>query len=65
MNVFRRSEYIVPIAEEALKVKANVLWLQQGIINEDAAEVARNGGMTVIMDRCIKVEEAVLQPKRG
>lgn len=64
VNVFRRSETVVPIAEEAVKVKAKVLWLQQGIINEQAAEIAAANGLQVIMDRCIKVEDAILQPVR-
>jgi uncharacterized protein len=65
VNVFRRSEFIVPIAEEAIKIKAKVLWLQQGVNNEEAASLASNQGMTVIMDRCIKVEHAILLPKRN
>lgn len=60
VNVFRRSEHIVPIAEEAVKVKAKVLWLQQGIMNDEAAEIALNGDLEVIMDRCIKVEDSIL-----
>jgi predicted CoA-binding protein len=63
VNVFRRSEHIVPIAEEAIKVKARVLWLQQGIYNEEAAAIASEQGITVIMDRCIKVEDSILLPK--
>lgn len=59
VNVFRRSEYTPEIAEQAVQIKAKVLWLQQGIINEEAAEIAQKGGLTVIMDRCIKVEEAL------
>lgn len=59
VNVFRRSEYIVPIAQEAVKIQAKVLWLQQGIINEEAARIASEAGITVIMDRCIKVMAAI------
>lgn len=64
VNVFRRAEEVVPIAEQAAQIKVNVFWLQQGIINEEAARIASDAGLTVIMDRCIKVEDAVLQPKR-
>lgn len=64
VNVFRRAEEVVPIAEQAAQIKANVFWLQQGIINEEAARIATGAGLTVIMDRCIKVEDSVLQPKR-
>ena len=63
VNVFRRSEYTPEVAEEAVQVGARTLWLQLGIYNEEAAEIARRGGLNVIMDRCIKVEEAVLRPR--
>lgn len=59
VNVFRRSEFIVPIAEEAVQIKAKYLWLQQGIINEEAAEIAAQHGIKVVMDRCIKVMAAL------
>ncbi|PZE22564.1 CoA-binding protein [Paenibacillus xerothermodurans] len=62
VNVFRRSEYVLPVAEEAVKIKAKVFWLQQGIYSEEAADVAKAGGLEVIMDRCIKVEDSILLP---
>jgi len=64
VNVFRRAEEVVPYAEQAAQIKANVFWLQLGIINEEAAKIASEAGVTVIMDRCIKVEDAVLRPRR-
>lgn len=64
VNVFRRSEDTPPIAREAVEIGARVLWLQQGIISEEAAAIASAGGLEVIMDRCIKVEDAVLRPNR-
>jgi predicted CoA-binding protein len=64
VNVFRRSEQVVPIAEEAVKIGAKVFWLQQGIMNHEAAEIASGAGLEVIMDRCIKVEDAVNRPDR-
>ncbi|NHN28501.1 CoA-binding protein [Paenibacillus agricola] len=63
VNVFRRSEQVVPVAEEAVKIKAKVFWLQSGIFNDEAAEIAQSGGLEVIMDRCIKVEDAILLPR--
>jgi predicted CoA-binding protein len=54
---------VVPIAEEAVKAEAKVFWLQLGIYNEEAARICQEAGMTVIMDRCIKVEDAVLNPR--
>lgn len=64
VNVFRRSEFCPPIAEEAVKIGAKVLWLQQGVESEEAAGIAEAGGLRVIMDRCIKVEEAITRPVR-
>jgi uncharacterized protein len=56
VDIFRRPEHIPPIAEEAVKIGAKVIWMQLGIRNEEAAETARRAGLQVIMDRCIKVE---------
>jgi predicted CoA-binding protein len=64
VNVFRRSETVVPVAEEAVAIGAKVFWLQQGIMNDEAADIASAGGLKVIMDRCIKVEDAVTRPNR-
>lgn len=65
VNVFRRSEYTPEIAREAARIGAKVLWLQQGIVNEEAARIAEEAGMTVIMDQCIKVSDALLKPARA
>lgn len=64
VNVFRRPEHTPPIAAEAVAVGAGVLWLQLGVVNEEAAAIAAGGGLTVIMDRCIKVEDSILRPNR-
>ena len=56
VDIFRRSEAIPPIVDEAIAIKAKVVWMQQGIINEDAAEKARRAGIEVVMDKCIKTE---------
>ena len=58
VNVFRAPEALPAIAEEAVKVRAGCLWCQFGVINEDGARIAEAGGVTVIMDRCLKVEHA-------
>jgi predicted CoA-binding protein len=63
VDVFRRPEFTPPIAEEAVAIGAKVLWLQLGIVNEEAADIAAKGGLTVIMDRCIKVEDSILLPE--
>ena len=54
VDVFRRAEHTPPIAEEAVKVGARVLWLQDGIVNEEAWRIAEAGGLTVIMGVCIR-----------
>ncbi|MCP3780726.1 CoA-binding protein [Paenibacillus sp. MZ03-122A] len=64
VNVFRRSEYCAEVAREAATIGAKILWLQQGIISQEAADIAQEHGMTVIMDRCIKVEDSVTQAVR-
>ena len=61
VDVFRRAEYTPAIAEEAAKVGAKTLWLQQGIRNEDAATRAEAAGLTVVMDACIGTVHAMLQ----
>lgn len=63
VNVFRRSEHTPEIAREAVEAGARTLWLQQGIINDEAARIAGEAGLNVIMDRCIKVEDSILRPR--
>ena len=60
VDVFRRSEDVPPVVEDAIAAGAKVLWLQLGIVNETAAQRAREAGMTVIQDLCLKVEHARL-----
>ena len=60
VDVFRRSEKVMPVARDAVAAGAKVLWLQSGVINEEAASYATEHGLTVVMDRCIKVDYASL-----
>ncbi len=53
VNVFRASEYIPKLVDECLRLGLKNIWMQENIWNEEAAERARAGGMTVVMDRCI------------
>ena len=56
VDVFRRSTSVMPVAEDAVASGAKVLWLQQGIVNQEAATFALDRGLTVVMDSCIMVE---------
>ncbi|PLS04672.1 CoA-binding protein [Bacillus halotolerans] len=59
VNVFRRSEQLPDVAKEFLETDAPVFWAQQGLVNEDAYQMLKEEGRTVIMDLCIKVAHAV------
>jgi predicted CoA-binding protein/signal transduction histidine kinase len=52
--IFRRSEHVPPIVDQAIQIGAKIVWMQEGIINESAAEVARRAGLEVIMDLCMR-----------
>ncbi|HKV54293.1 MAG TPA: CoA-binding protein [Candidatus Binataceae bacterium] len=56
VDVFRRSEYLPEIADQAVRKGARILWGQLGVVNLDAAEQARKAGLTVVMDRCPAIE---------
>jgi predicted CoA-binding protein len=56
VDVFRRPEFVDEIVEQAIELKLPAIWLQEGVINERAAEKARKAGMFVAMDRCLLKE---------
>jgi predicted CoA-binding protein len=58
--VFRRSEDVMPIAEQAIAIGAKCLWQQIGVRNEAAAALAAGAGLDVVTDRCVKIEHARL-----
>jgi predicted CoA-binding protein len=58
VNVFRAPDALPGIAAEAVAIGAKCLWCQFGVINEEGARIAEQGGLSVVMDRCIKVEHA-------
>ncbi len=58
VNVFRAPEALPGNARETVAIGASALWCQFGVINEEGAQIATDGGLTVIMDRCLKVEHA-------
>ena len=60
VDLFQRAERVMPFVEQAIEIKAKVVWMQLGVINEEAAKLAENAGLEVIMDRCVKIEYARL-----
>ena len=56
VDVFRRSEAVPEIVEEAIKVGARTVWMQEGVIHKEAAARAREAGLQVVMDRCMMIE---------
>jgi predicted CoA-binding protein len=60
VDVFRKAQDVMPIAEEAIAIGARVLWQQLGVRNEAAAATARQAGLEAVMDRCVKIEHGRL-----
>jgi len=56
VDIFRRSEDVLPIVEQAVEIGSRAVWMQQGIRNAEAAQLAQKNGIFVVMDRCIKVD---------
>jgi uncharacterized protein len=56
VDIFRRSEFVPEIVEQAIRVGAGAVWMQEGVIHEEAAAKAQAAGLTVVMDRCILKE---------
>ena len=56
VDIFRRSEDVPPIVQEAIRRRAKAIWMQEGVIHKEAADKAEKAGLKVIMDRCMKKE---------
>ena len=56
IDIFRKSEFVEPLVEEAIKIGAKTIWMQEGVINENAATKARLAGLTVVMNMCMMKE---------
>lgn len=61
VNCFRNPEDIPPLARDAIAIRAGCLWMQLGIENQQAADLARAAGLDVVMDRCLKIEHRALK----
>ncbi|HNT67718.1 MAG TPA: CoA-binding protein [Syntrophorhabdaceae bacterium] len=60
VDIFMRAELLLPVVEEAVRIRPKCIWLQLGIINEEAKRLAEDNGITFFMDRCIKIEHSKL-----
>jgi predicted CoA-binding protein len=60
VDIFRRPEHVLPVVEQAIAIQAKTIWMQSGIVNEEAARLAEKTGLTVIMDRCTMMEHMEL-----
>jgi len=56
VDIFRRSEFVPEIVQAAIRIGARMVWMQEGVIHDEAAEAARSAGLAVVMDRCILKE---------
>ena len=56
VDIFRRSEFVPEVVDQAIQLKVPMIWMQEGVVNEPAAEKARRAGIFVVMDRCILKE---------
>lgn len=56
VNIFRAPEFVPPIVEAAIKINAKAIWMQEGVVHNEAAEAAKAAGLFVVMDRCILKE---------
>lgn len=64
VDIFRRSEEVMAIVDEAIKIGAKAVWMQEGVINEEAAAKARDAGLLVVMDKCMLKEHSRLSGKQ-
>lgn len=58
VDIFRRSEFVLPLVDDAIRIGASAVWMQEGVVDDEAAEKARAAGLAVVMDRCILKEHS-------
>ena len=61
VDCFRKSDDMLPVAREAVAIRAACLWMQLGVVNQAAADLAKAAGLDVVMDQCIKVQHASME----
>jgi predicted CoA-binding protein len=64
VDIFRNSAHVRPVVDAAIRLGARTIWMQLGVIDHDAATLARSAGLTVVMDRCPVIEDRRLGPFR-
>lgn len=64
VDIFRSADEVIPIVDDAIKIGARVVWMQEGIINEEAAARAREAGLLVVMDKCMRKQHIALMKKQ-
>jgi predicted CoA-binding protein len=64
VDIFRASDLVAPHVQEAIEIGAKLVWMQQGVVNEDAALEARSAGITVVMDQCLRTMHKELRRER-
>ena len=64
VDIFRKSEDVPPIVEQAIKIGAKAVWMQEGIVNNTAADRAKSADMMVVMDRCMRIEHQHLHSNK-
>jgi predicted CoA-binding protein len=61
VDIFRRSEFVPPVVDSAIRLGARAVWMQEGVVHEEAARKAQDAGLTVVMDRCLLKEHMRLE----
>lgn len=64
VDIFRAPRNVVPHVEEAIEIGTRLIWMQVGVVNDEAAAMARRAGIPVVMDRCLRVDHAEIKRQR-